>query len=89
MHGNLLEQIVVQLEIAEIDEFATVAPRDIPRVFQFIGNRCRFRHQFPAIPAAYQCCFLIRHAHSSSQPLINPGFKVSEFQGFNDIRIAL
>ena len=51
VHGDLLEQIVVQLEIAQIDEFATIAPRDIPRAFQFVGNGRRFRRQLPAIPA--------------------------------------
>ena len=64
---NLLEQVMVELEVAQVDEFATVAARDIPRAFQFVGSRHRFRHQFPAIPA-HQHCFLIRHAHSSLQP---------------------
>ena len=63
MHGDLLEQIVVQLEIAQIDEFAAIAPRDVPRACQFVGNRCRFRHQLPAIrTAVYHYCFLVRHA---------------------------
>src|SRR5208282_3590199 len=64
----LLEQIVVQLEIGQVDEFATVAPRDIPRAFQFVGNRRRFRRQLPAIAAADRYCFLVCHAYSSLQP---------------------
>ena len=69
VHGDLFEQIVVQLEIAQIDEFATVAPRNIPRAFQFVGNCRRFRHQLAAVYAAYQYCLLIRHSHSSLQSL--------------------
>src|ERR1700691_4790079 len=57
---------MVQLEIAEVDEFTTIAARDIPRPFDFVGNCRRFWHQLPAV---YQCCFLVCHAHSSLQPL--------------------
>src|ERR1700691_924607 len=57
---------MVQLEIAEVDEFTTIAARDIPRPFDFVRNRRRFWHQLPAV---YQCCFLVCHAHSSLQPL--------------------
>jgi len=50
VHGDLLEQIVVQLEIAQIDEFATVAPRNIPRTFQFVGNCAGSGTSFPPFP---------------------------------------
>jgi hypothetical protein len=58
VHRDLLEQIVVQLEVAQIDEFATITPRDIPRALEFVGNRRRFRHQFPAIPPFTSTVFL-------------------------------
>src|SRR5208283_3630264 len=45
VYRDLLEQIVVQLEIGQVDELATVAPRDIPRTRQFVRNRRHFRHQ--------------------------------------------
>ena len=50
VYRNFFEQIVVQLEVAEIDKLATIAPRNVARAFQFIGD-CRryFRHQFSAV----------------------------------------
>ena len=59
----------MQLEVAQVDEFATVAPCNIARPFEFIRNRCRFRHQFPAVRPRNHCSLLIRHCHSSLQPL--------------------
>ena len=38
---DLLEQIVMELESAEIDELAAVAPRDILRAFQIRDADCR------------------------------------------------
>ena len=80
VHRDLLKQIVVQLEIAQIDKLAAVAPRDIARTFQFVGNRRRFRHQFPAIRRrSTTTVFLSAIAipvYSPSKP-----FHLADFQG--------
>src|ERR1700681_3765463 len=67
MYRDFFEEIVVQLEVGQIDKVATIAPRDVPRAFEFVGNGRRFRHQLSAAPTAApaidQYCFLIRHRH--------------------------
>ena len=49
VHRDLLEQIVMQLEIAEIDELAAIAPRNIARALHLVGNRHRRFRQLRAI----------------------------------------
>ncbi len=84
--GNFFEQVVVQLEVAEIDELATIAARNVARALQFVGNRRRrFRHQLAAI---HHRCLFVRHCHVQftfrsrfqSFKIRFQGFKVSKFQ---------
>jgi hypothetical protein len=55
---DLSKQIVVQLEVAQIDEFATVAPRDIARAFQFVGTDAGSGTSFPPFPPFTSTVFL-------------------------------
>ncbi len=40
MDLDLLEEIVMELEIMQVDELAAIAPRDVLRLFQFLGLGC-------------------------------------------------
>jgi len=50
---NLLEQLVMQLEVGQVDEFAAIAPRDILRPLQ-VGNRITGRADRSPVAAAYK-----------------------------------
>src|ERR1700686_4965321 len=63
MYRDFSEEIMVQLEVGQIDKVATIAPRNVSRAFEFVGNGRRFRHQLSAAPTIDQYCFLIRHRH--------------------------
>ena len=51
--GDLLEQLVMQLEAGEVDEFAAIAPRHILRAFQ-VGDGIARRADRPAVPTIYE-----------------------------------
>jgi hypothetical protein len=61
---NLLEQIMVQLEVAEIDEFAAVPAGYVACPFQFISSGRRgLGRKPPAIRATiHHDCFLFSHS---------------------------
>src|ERR1700674_585260 len=55
---NGFEKIVVQLEIMQVDELAAVAPRDVLRLFQFLGVGAGRRAPVPA----HEYCFVFGRA---------------------------
>src|SRR6266849_142506 len=64
VHRDLLEQIVVQLEVAQIDELAAVPAGNVARPFQLIASgRRRLGRKPPAIRATvHHDCFLLSHS---------------------------
>ena len=50
---NLLEQLVMQFEVGEVDEFAAVAPRHVLRALQ-VGDGIARRADRPAVPTVYE-----------------------------------
>ena len=69
MHRDLFEEIVMQLKVAKIDEFAAVPSGDIACPFQFIARRRRLGRKPSAVDAAiHYRCFLFGHARTSLLP---------------------
>src|SRR5690348_4334426 len=52
VYRDLLEQVVVELEIAQVNVLAAIAPRNIPRPRESVGRS--FGGDAPAVPAVHE-----------------------------------